>query len=144
MPVGSLSERVEIEIVQQPAADRLAGAALEQHVVGHHDGGSAVLGQHGHDVLQEIELLVRGRHEEILAVVILALGIDLAVVANDPVALLFAERRVGQDHVVRLPAITEQRIARLDRALAAGDVVQIEVHRAQPHDLGHDVDARKP
>jgi hypothetical protein len=121
---------VEIEIVQQPAAYRLAGAALEQHIVGHHDGGSAVLGQHGHDVLQEIELLVRGRDEEVLAIVILALGVDLPIVADDPVALFFAEGRIGQHHVVRLPAVTEQRISRLDRAVAAGDVVQIEVHRA--------------
>jgi hypothetical protein len=49
---------VEIEIGQQPAADHLAGAAFEQYIVGHHDGSSAVLGQHCHDVLQEIELLV--------------------------------------------------------------------------------------
>jgi hypothetical protein len=87
---------VEIEIVQQAAADRLAGAALEQHIVGHHDGGSAVLSQHGHDVLQEIELLVGGRYEKILAVVILALRIDLAIVADDPVALHFAEGWVRQ------------------------------------------------
>jgi hypothetical protein len=65
---------VEIEIVQQAATDRLSGAALEQHIVGHYDGGSAVLGQHGHDVLQEIQLLVRSRHEEVLAVVILPLS----------------------------------------------------------------------
>jgi hypothetical protein len=123
-------ECVKIEIVQQAAADRLAGAALEQHIVGHHDGGSAVLGEHGHDVLQEIELLVRSRHEEILAVVALALRVDLAVVTDDPVALLLAEGRIGQDHVVRLPAVTQQRVARLDRALTACDVVQIEVHRA--------------
>ena len=116
--------------MQQPATDCLAGAALEQHIVGHHDGGSAVLGQHGHDVLQEIELLVRGRDEEVLAIVILALGVDLPIVADDPVALFFAEGRIGQHHVVRLPAVTEQRISRLDRAVAAGDVVQIEVHRA--------------
>jgi hypothetical protein len=49
----------------------------------------------------------------------------------------------GQDDVVRLPAITEQRVARLDRAVAAGNVVQIKVHRAQPHDFGHDVDPRE-
>jgi len=45
-------------------------------------------------VLQKIELLVRGGDEEILAVVILALGIDLAVIANDPVALLLPNGRL--------------------------------------------------
>jgi hypothetical protein len=57
---------------------RQRAATTVSAVVGHHDGGSAVLGQHGHDVLQEVELLVRGRDEEILAVVILPLGVDLA------------------------------------------------------------------
>jgi hypothetical protein len=74
-------------------------------------------------VLQEVELLVRSRHEEILAVVILALGIDLAVVAHDPVALLLAEGRIGQDHVVGLAAVAEQRVPRLYRTLAARNVV---------------------
>jgi hypothetical protein len=58
--------------------------------------------------------------------------------------LLIAEGRVGQDHVVCLSAVAEQRITRLDRALPAGDVVQVEVHRAQPYDLGNDVDPREP
>jgi hypothetical protein len=87
------------------------------------------------------KLLVRAGDEEVLAVVILALGIDLTLIADDPVALFFAKGRIGQDHVIGLAAGAEQGIARLDRALPAGDVVQIEVHRAQPHDLGHNVDA---
>ncbi len=85
--------------MQQPPADGLPGAAFEQPVVGHHDPGSAVLGQHGHDVLQEIELLVRGGDEEILTVLILALAIDLPVVANDPITLLLPEGRVSQDYI---------------------------------------------
>ena len=88
--------------------------------------------------------MFEGRNEEILAVVILALGIDLAVIADNPVALFFAERRIGQDHVVGFAAVAEQRVARLDRALAAGDVMEIKVHRASPHDLGDNVDAREP
>ena len=42
------------------AADGLAGAAFEQHVVGHHHGGAAVLPEQGLDVLDEVELFVRG------------------------------------------------------------------------------------
>ena len=91
-------------------------------------------------MLQKIELLVGRGNEEILSVVILALGVDLAVVADNPIALLFAEGRIGQDQIVGLPAVAEQRIAGFDRAVAAGDVVQIKVHRAEPHDLGDDVD----
>ena len=44
------------------------------------------------------------------AVVFLALGLDLAVVADDPVALLLAERRIGQNDVVALAARAEQRV----------------------------------
>ena len=47
--------------LEELAADGLAGAALEEHVVGQHDGGAAVDLQHGVDVLQEVELLVAGR-----------------------------------------------------------------------------------
>jgi len=45
-------------------------------------------------VLEEIELLVRGRDKEVLPVVVLALGVDLAVIANDPVALLLPNGRL--------------------------------------------------
>jgi hypothetical protein len=89
------------------AADRLAGAALEQHVVRHHHRGLAVLGQDGHHVLQEIELVVRGRDKEVLPIVILALGLDLAVVADDAIALLFPKGRVRQHHIESFPAGAE-------------------------------------
>ena len=50
--------RVQVEVGEQLAAQGLAGAALEQHVVGQDDGGAAVDVQDRHDVLQEVELLV--------------------------------------------------------------------------------------
>ena len=122
---------------------RLARAALEQHVVGQHHGRFAVRRQDGHDVLQEVELLVRGGDEEVRALVVLPLGVDRAVVANDLVALLLAEGRIGQHHVIGAPARAEQRVLRLDDRVHAGDAVQIEVHRREAHDLRHDVDARE-
>jgi len=42
----------------------------------------SVLGQYDHDVLEEVELLVRGGDEKVVAIVILALRLDLAVVAD--------------------------------------------------------------
>jgi len=51
-------------------------------------------------VLEEIELLVARGLGEILAVIFLALGLDVAVGADDLVALLLAEWRIGQDDVV--------------------------------------------
>jgi hypothetical protein len=51
-------QRVHVALVQQLAADGLAGPALEEHVVGHDDGGAAVDLEQRLDVLHEVELLV--------------------------------------------------------------------------------------
>lgn len=79
---------------------------------------------------RKLSCLFRGRHKEVLAVVILALGVDLAVIADDPITLLLPEGRIGQDHIEGLAAGAEQRVTGLDGTLAAGDVVQVKVHRA--------------
>ena len=42
MPVGRREQGVDVGLVEQLAADRLAGAAFEQDVVGHDDRGAAV------------------------------------------------------------------------------------------------------
>ena len=55
---GKAQDGVEVGVVQQLLPDGLAGAALEQHVVRHHDRGAAVALEHGPNVLHEIELLV--------------------------------------------------------------------------------------
>jgi hypothetical protein len=51
---------------------------------------------------QEVQLLVGGGDEKVLAVVILALAVDLAVIADDAVALLLAERWIGEDDFVAM------------------------------------------
>ncbi len=84
---------------------------------------------------RKFNLLVGGGDEEVLPVVVLTLVFDLAVVANDPVALLLAEGRVGKDDVVAPAARTEQRILRFDDGIDAGDAVQIEVHGGEAHPL---------
>src|SRR5947209_2138879 len=53
-------ERVDLTLVKQLPADRLAGAALEQDVVRDYDRRAAVRLQQRFDVLQEVELLVAG------------------------------------------------------------------------------------
>jgi hypothetical protein len=77
---------------------------LAARSVGQHHPSAAVLGQHRHDVLKEVELLVGRGGKEILTVLILPLGIDLAVVTDDAATLLLAERRIGQHHVESFPA----------------------------------------
>ena len=66
MPVGRRSRVCTSNSLQQPAADRLAGAALEQHVVGQDDGRPAVDLEDRLDVLDEVQLLVRGGDHEVV------------------------------------------------------------------------------
>jgi hypothetical protein len=54
-------------------------------------------------VLEEVELLVRGGDGEIGALIILALGLDIAVIGEDAEALLAAEGWIGQ-HVMPFAA----------------------------------------
>jgi hypothetical protein len=110
---------VEVEALQQPAADALAGAAgLEQHVVRQHHAGAAVGVEHGHDVLQKVELLVGRGELEVLALVVLALGGHRAVLAHHRVARFLAERRIGQHHVEAPAIIAGQGVALHHRAAA--------------------------
>jgi hypothetical protein len=60
---------VDVALVEQLAAHGLAGPALEQHVVGDDDGGAAVDLEQRLDVLDEVELLVRGGDPEVRAVI---------------------------------------------------------------------------
>src|SRR5204862_8142585 len=66
------------------------------------------------DVLQKVQLLVRCSDEKVLPVVILALAVNLAVVADDAVALLLAERWIGKNDLVALAASAKQRVLGLD------------------------------
>ena len=91
-------------------------------------------------MLEKIELFVARGLVEILAVIFLALGLNLSVGADDLVALLFAEWRIGQHHVVMADDLIE-RIGAHDRVFVARGAVQVHVHGAQPDDVGHDVDA---
>ena len=61
----------------------LARAALKQHVVGHYDGSAARGFQHGADVLDEIELLVRRGGPGVLAVIGEVVRLFLALVVGD-------------------------------------------------------------
>jgi hypothetical protein len=55
---GQAQEGVDVALGEQLAADGLAGAALEEDVVGDDDGGAAVDLEERLDVLDEVELLV--------------------------------------------------------------------------------------
>ena len=64
--LSSRSQSVDVAVLEQGAAHRLSGSALEQHVVGHHHRSPAVDLQDRLHVLNEVELLVGGRSREVL------------------------------------------------------------------------------
>jgi very-short-patch-repair endonuclease len=130
-------QRVDVALFQQVAAHRLAGPALEQHVVRHDDGAAPVDLQQRLDVLQEVQLLVLRRRPEILPLVGRVFLLQIAFLVDDGDAALLAERRIGQHHAEPLARIAGQRIhARADRAGIGVDAVQVQVHDAQPGRVG--------
>src|SRR5699024_10584042 len=65
-PHGQAQHRVQVELLEQSAADGLACAALEEHVVWDDHGGPAMYLQQRSDVLEEVELLVGDGDPEVL------------------------------------------------------------------------------
>ena len=131
--------------VEQLPADRLAGAALEQHVVWNHDGGAAGGLEHGADVLHEVELLVGGRGPEVLTVVGQVVRLLLAILVGEAECALPTERRIREHVVVALAIVGHQRVVRRDRRAPVdfADVVQEQVHQAQAAGVGDDLVAVK-
>ena len=133
-------------VLQQLLADGLAGAALEQHVVGHDDGGAARGLEHRADVLHEVELLVRGGRPEILPVVGEVVGFLLALLVGEAHRAFLAEGRIGED-VVEASARSARPARRSgeisDVAVDLADVVQEHVHQAEAARVGDDLVAVK-
>ena len=124
---------MNVALLEQVSPHRLAGPALEQHVVRHDDGTPAVDLQQRLDVLEEVQLLVLGRRPEVLPLVGLIFFLQVARLVDDGDAAFLAERRIGQHHAESLAGVARQAVhARCDRARVGVDAVQVEVHDAQP------------
>ena len=143
MPVGRRSIVWRSKSREQPAAQRLAGAALEQHVVGQHDGGAAVDVEDRHDVLQEVELLVGRRDDEVLALDLAVLAHLASVGADHRQRRLAAERRVRQHHGPALAGVGDQGVLDVDERVAVRrpDAVEQQVHRRQPRGAVDELEA---
>ena len=142
---GQAQQGVDVAALEEFAADGFTGSAFEEHVVGEDDSGGAADREFADDVLEEVELLVRGGGPEVVALVFLLLGADLAVFANDGVAAFLAEGRVGQNHV-KLPAAgLGQGVGAVHRRIVGvgggADAVQVKVHGAEADHAGDDVGA---
>ena len=118
--------------MEQPAADGLAGAALEQHVVGQHDGRTAVDFQQRADVLQKAELPVAGGGPEVGAFHRQALPLSPAFLVDEGQRGCAAERRIGQHHVVVDAGRRAQAVIHFDVGAVAADAVEIQVHHTEP------------
>ena len=131
---------MEVAGLHELAAHGFPGAALEKHVVRQDHGGAAGGLEHGADVLEEVELLVRGGGPEVLAVVGQFVLLLLALLVGEGHAALLAEGRIGQHVVVGLSRRRDQRVVRRNRAVAVdlADVVQEHVHQRQPARSGDD------
>src|SRR3990172_2445268 len=124
---------MHVALVQQAAADNLAGPALEQHIIRYDDGGAPVLLQDAAHMLDEVELLVAGRGPEIVAHDVLRLTAYFALVSDKGNAALLAEGRIGQHHVEVLTRMRGQAIGHVNGRSAAisPNAVQVEVYHAQ-------------
>jgi len=142
---GQAQEGVDVGLLEQLAADGLARAALEEHVVGQHDGRAAVLLEDGEDVLEEVELLVAGAGPEIVAVDDERFLGLLAGLVDDGDAALLAEGRIGQDDLV-FAVLAGQRVFGDDGQIlleVAADAVEQQVHGAEARDAVHQLDAEE-
>src|SRR5436190_19392996 len=95
------------------------------------------------NVLNEVELLVAGRRDEVIAIADQRLLRRLAGLIHDRDAALLADRRIGEDEVV-LSVLLRQRIFRHYGKFVVGvaaDAMQQEVHGAEPRDTVDQFDA---
>ena len=135
MPVGKPQQGVHVGLLQQLPPHGLAGAALEQHVVGDDDGAAAVDLEQALDVLEEVQLLVLGRGPEVGPLVGLVLLLQVALFVHDGDRRFLAERRIGQEqaHPVAVAGRARQAVlARDDGARVGVDPVEHQVHDAEP------------
>ena len=95
---GEPEEGVDIGLFQESSPDCLAGAALEEHVVGDDDGAPAAHVEQGEDVLDEVELLVLGSCPEVLTGVGYVFLLQGAFFGDEGDAALLAEWWIGEDH----------------------------------------------
>ncbi len=75
---------MDVALLEEATPDRLARAALEEHVVRDDDGAPAVHGEQGLHVLEEVELLVLGGGPEVLALVGHVFSLELAPAEPEP------------------------------------------------------------
>ena len=110
----------------------LTGSTFEEHVVRKHHGGATGRLEQRANVLEEVELLVRGRRPEVLPVIGQIIALLFTLFVRKDHAALLTERRIGQHVIHRLGRLSDQGIRRGNERLAVDftDVVEKQVHQA--------------
>ena len=123
---------MDVTLLEQPPAHCLPGAALEQHVIRHHDGGAPVDLEQSPHVLQEVQLLVAGGGPEVGTLHNQGLPFRLALGIDEGEAGLATKGRVGQHHVEVDARMIAQAVIDDDVGPVPADAVQVQVHDTQP------------
>jgi len=134
-PGGEPKQGVNVALFQELPPHRFARTALEEHVIGNHDGAAPVDFEQALDVLQEVQLFVLRRSPEVGALVGFVLFFQVAFLVHDGDGGLFPERRVREDEacpVTLAGGACEAVPTRDDGARVGVDPVEYQVHDAEP------------
>ena len=94
-PCREAEQGVHVALVEKLTPDGLPGPTFEEDVVGNDDRRATVDLEQSLDVLEKVELLVRGRSPEIVALVGLSFFDGFTIIGHDCDATLLAEGRIG-------------------------------------------------
>src|SRR5665213_2519031 len=135
---------MNVELLQQPLAQCLTGPALEQDIVRKDNGGSTVDVENRLDVLEEVQLLIGGRHPEVVANYLKSVPGYLPVSPNHRVRRFRAEWWVGEAHRPPPTGVSGQRVLNFDQTLTIWfpDAVQQHVHGGKSRSSVHEFGAR--
>lgn len=129
---GKTQDSVQVVILHQLVPHLLGGACVGEHAVGQHHAHASAGAHDGHDMLQEVHLVVAGLDE------FRAVGGYLHAALGPS-----AERRIGQHHLIQMIGGVQQGILIHDGAFLHADVVQVQVHGGQGDHQGGVVRAEK-
>ena len=117
---GQAQDGMQVVALHQLVPHLLGGAGVGEHAVGQHHAHPASGAHDGHDVLQEVHLVVAGFDE------FRAVGGYLHAALGPG-----AKGRIGEDHLVQVIGGVQQGILIHDGAFLHADVVQVQVHGSQ-------------
>lgn len=117
---GQAQDGMQVVILHQLVPHLFGGAAIGEHAVRQHHAHAPARAHDGHDVLEEVHLIVAGldKFRAVGGYLHAALGTG-------------AEERIGQDDLIQMIGGVQQGILIHDGALLHADVVKVQIHGGQ-------------